>query len=178
MNWQKNGKSKMKIIYSNRKTVAIIINHSGEVIVRAPRFVSKRQVMKFVNEKEDWIKEKCSQVKKPEELSLVPGSMMMFPETPYSKDKVLKWAKKSALEIISERVEHYVNNKNILPKGYSYEKIKISSAKTRWGSCSGKNSLNFSWKLAMCPGYVIDYVVFMNCVMLFIKIMESFSGKW
>ena len=37
--------------------------------------------------------------------------------------------------------------------------VRINSAKTRWGSCSGRNSLNFSWKLMMADEEVIDYVV-------------------
>ena len=37
--------------------------------------------------------------------------------------------------------------------------VPINSAKTRWGSCSGKNSINFSWRLIMADDYMIDYVV-------------------
>ena len=37
--------------------------------------------------------------------------------------------------------------------------IKINGAKTRWGSCSAKKSLNFSWRLIMADDDVIDYVV-------------------
>ena len=149
----------MKIIYTKRKTIAIIITHSGEVEVRAPKFVSKRQVIKFVEEKKDWINEKCSQVKKPEELSLVPGAAAMFPEVPISKEKVIGWARKEAKKLITSRVVYYTTEKNILPEGCEYKNIKMSGARTRWGSCSGKNSLNFSWKLALCPPYVLDYVV-------------------
>ena len=36
--------------------------------------------------------------------------------------------------------------------------VKLSEAKARWGSCSTKNNLNFSWRLVMCPLSVIDYV--------------------
>ena len=149
----------MKIIYTKRKTIAIVINNSGEVEVRAPRFASKKQILKFVEEKQDWINEKCSQVKKPEELSLVPGAALMFPETPDSKEKFIKWAKREAKKVILRRVEFYTQENNILPDGYKFSSVKMSGAKTRWGSCSGKNSLNFSWKLALCPEYVLDYVV-------------------
>jgi len=37
--------------------------------------------------------------------------------------------------------------------------VKINAAKTRWGSCSGKKSLNFSWRLIMAEDDVVDYVV-------------------
>ena len=37
--------------------------------------------------------------------------------------------------------------------------VKITSARTRFGSCSGKNSLCFSWRLMLYPPQAIDYVV-------------------
>ena len=37
--------------------------------------------------------------------------------------------------------------------------VKVNSAKTRWGSCSGRNSINFSWRLIMADDDVIDYVI-------------------
>ena len=37
--------------------------------------------------------------------------------------------------------------------------IRITSARTRFGSCSGKNSICFSWRLMLYPPEAIDYVV-------------------
>jgi len=37
--------------------------------------------------------------------------------------------------------------------------VKITGAKTRWGSCSSMKSINFSWRLIMADDDVIDYVV-------------------
>jgi hypothetical protein len=37
--------------------------------------------------------------------------------------------------------------------------IRINSAKTRWGSCSSKKSLNYSWMLIMADDDLIDYVI-------------------
>lgn len=43
--------------------------------------------------------------------------------------------------------------------GLPYQSVGVNSAKTRWGSCGPKNTLNFSWRLIMTPMSVIDYVV-------------------
>ena len=43
--------------------------------------------------------------------------------------------------------------------GLRYEKIRISSARTRWGSCSSRGTLSFTWRLVMAPSEVLDYVV-------------------
>lgn len=37
--------------------------------------------------------------------------------------------------------------------------IKINSAKTRWGSCTGRNSINFSLYLMQLPKALIDYII-------------------
>ena len=37
--------------------------------------------------------------------------------------------------------------------------IKVNNAKARWGSCSHKRSINFSWRLIMADDEVIDYVI-------------------
>ncbi len=64
------------------------------------------------------------------------------------------WYKKEARKRITESVDIYSNI-----SGLKYNKIRINSAKTRWGSCSHDNNLNFSWRLIMAPVGVIDYVV-------------------
>jgi len=66
----------------------------------------------------------------------------------------LKWYKKRAREVISLSVQTYATRHN-----FSYKKIRITSALSRWGSCSGKNNLNFTWRLVLSPQEVIDYVV-------------------
>ena len=42
--------------------------------------------------------------------------------------------------------------------GVSYEKVSINSAKTRFGSCSSRKTLNFSYRLALYPYEAIEYV--------------------
>ena len=62
--------------------------------------------------------------------------------------------KQKAKEIIAERLHKY---EQIM--GLYSTKFGITSANTRWGSCSGKNSIYFTWKLVMADIDVIDYVV-------------------
>ncbi len=37
--------------------------------------------------------------------------------------------------------------------------VSVRDTKSRWGSCSGKGNLSFSWRLIFAPQAVIDYVV-------------------
>lgn len=46
-----------------------------------------------------------------------------------------------------------------LALGVSPNRIAIKDTKTRWGSCSRRGNLNFSWRLVMAPPQVLEYVV-------------------
>ena len=43
--------------------------------------------------------------------------------------------------------------------GVSYRRIAIRDTRSRWGSCSSRGTLSFSWRLALAPRDVLDYVV-------------------
>ena len=84
------------------------------------------------------------------------GTVFEIPQIPFSqiKPQVIAEYKRLAKEIITERV-HYFSELT----GWKAESVKIGSAKTRWGSCSGTNRLNFTWKLIFSDLNTIDYVV-------------------
>jgi len=98
-------------------------------------------------------------------LSLVPERR---PPLSYSKGRFLlaklhvpnarhifeKWYRFQALCIIKERIRPYAAK-----SGLAYSKIAVTGARRRWGSCSSKGNLNFSWRLVMAPPEIIDYVV-------------------
>lgn len=64
------------------------------------------------------------------------------------------WYRSESKKVILERLKA-VSSKF----GLSYRSVKITGAKTRWGSCGRKGNLNFSWRLVAAPPEVIDYVI-------------------
>ena len=130
----------MKIIRSKRKTLALEIDSQANLIVRAPKFMPVFLIKKFVQKKQNWINKKQKLVKKRNlEIKSIKTSQM---------------SKIKALEKISQKVEYYSS-----VSGFKYKNIKITSAQKRWGSCSAKNNLNFSKRLASTPDEIIGYVV-------------------
>jgi len=71
-----------------------------------------------------------------------------------AEELFLSWYKKAASDILVPAVRHYSDLMHAVPK-----KIRISSARSRWGSCSAKDTLNFSWRIALLPQDIIDYIV-------------------
>ncbi|MDR1061142.1 MAG: M48 family metallopeptidase, partial [Clostridiales bacterium] len=70
------------------------------------------------------------------------------------KSALIRIYRRLAKQSLSERLWEYAALMGVSPAS-----MRITGAKTRWGSCSGKNSINFSWRLIMAPNDVIDYVV-------------------
>ena len=71
-----------------------------------------------------------------------------------AEEFIVKWYKKKASEIISQRVKWFAEKLNL-----NFKKIGITSAKKRWGSCNSKGNINFSYRLVMAPPAIIDYVI-------------------
>lgn len=62
--------------------------------------------------------------------------------------------KKEAKQIIVQRVDYWSHVMSVAPT-----KVRLSSAKTRWGSCSGKNAVSINWRLTLLDRHILDYVV-------------------
>jgi len=43
--------------------------------------------------------------------------------------------------------------------GFKFNEIRVRDTRSRWGSCSGRKNLNFSWRLCLAPQDVMDYVI-------------------
>ena len=64
------------------------------------------------------------------------------------------WLRTQARVAIEERVSVRAQQMRLEPK-----RVTIRDQKTRWGSASARGTLSFSWRLVMCPSWVLDYVV-------------------
>ncbi len=175
-----------KIIRSGRRSIGLEIGRDASLIVRAPKNAPMETIEKIVSEKRQWIIEKQNLIRA--RLESIPDRKFVSGETflllgkeypllvsedamphlSFSGYKfVLRkrsqaqarrlffvWYRKKGEEIIPPRVAHYAQLYSI-----SFKKINISWAASRWGSASSQGALNFSWRLAMAPLSVIDYVV-------------------
>ena len=54
--------------------------------------------------------------------------------------------------------------------------MKINSARRRWGSCTSKKNLNFTFRLVLTPPEIIDYVICHELAHL--KEMNHSSAFW
>ena len=133
---------KYNLIYSDkRKTVSISVK-DGEVIVRAPRRTPKNIIEKYLNDHTDWIEKHLKKsVARKEKFDLL-------------TDADIKKIKKQAKEYFTLKTEEYAKI-----MGLKYGRITITSAKTRFGSCSSKGNISYSYRLMLYPEAAREYVV-------------------
>lgn len=169
-----------EIKYSKRKTVAICITPDAKVEVRCPYRTRKSDIERFLIQKQSWIDKKLSEMENRKQVILSAGCSVLYLgiEYPivytdseegfydeafhvqesdnerYVYDVLKKFYIQKAKEIIPARLHEYEKIMDLYAS-----KVGITSASTRWGSCSGKNSINFTWKLIMADLNSIDYVV-------------------
>ncbi len=172
-----------KLVRSKRKTLSLIVETDGTLTVRAPLRMKEADIRGFIEAKSGWIKRKQTKARevavasrryadgetflylgREVPLRLVPEripALVMDGEFKLTKsahpraESVFEaWYKKQARSVLTERVDFYSRK-----YGFDVEKARISSARTRWGSCSAKKTLSFTWRLVMAPPQVIDYVV-------------------
>lgn len=43
--------------------------------------------------------------------------------------------------------------------GLAYRRLVVRDQKSRWGSCSSRSTLSYSWRLILAPPAILDYVV-------------------
>ena len=133
---------KITVKYSKRKTLSLEITRDAEVLVRAPLKTTNKRIEEFVHAHYDWV------------ISHLERRLEQIKNNPEPSNEELNELKALAKRIIPEKVEKYSKIMGIIP-----EHVSINSAKTRFGSCSGKNRLNFSCRLMSYPECAIDYVV-------------------
>ena len=173
-----------KIIRTKRKSLSIVISQDGTVLIRAPLRTPDQMIENFIREKRAWIEKKIQEMKKrprPVKRAFVNGESILYlgkyyeiqvlddPSITielrnklYISQRILPdvrrhlkaWYKAEARKKIFERVAFFSEITGYLPKS-----IKISRAERRWGSCTSKGTLNFSWRLIMAPLEMIDYVI-------------------
>jgi predicted metal-dependent hydrolase len=184
-----------EIIRTKRRTIALIVERDGRLIVRAPTRAKEETINEFIKHKEKWILKKQGEVKAyyPPFVSkeYVNGEGFWFlgqihklqivdekkPNLFLNGDFRLAKAAVHKAPAVFEKWYRKQAFQVIAGRvqwyatkhGFQYTQIKITSARRRWGSCSASGTLSFAWRLVMAPVPVIDYVVVHELVHLQVR---------
>ena len=172
------------IIRTDKRTLSLMINAKGELIVRAPYNCPESKIFDFIKQKEDWIIKKQNAVRSNSYINLnvanyasflflgkeltplisndvkeimINDNKLLIPSK-ISSDKILnkveKWYRKVAEEVLIERVNFMANRLRLRPAN-----ITTNNNKTRWGVCDSRGNIAINWRAIFLPPNLLDYIV-------------------
>ena len=158
-----------ELIRSRRRTLAVEITRDARIVVRAPSRCPKQEIERFINSHQDWISVHLEQARE---------RMAQHPEPTAEEAAALRARAAAELPV---KLAHYAELMGLHPTG-----LRITSARTRFGSCSAKNSICFSWRLMQYPDAAVDYVVVHELAHIreknhgraFYALVEQFLPDW
>jgi len=176
-----------RIIRSDRRTIALVIDRDGSLTVRAPVSTPDSIINDLVLKKRDWITRKRAELKsRPAPLArqFINGEEFQFlgrtcrlqiVETGNNPAPAIRlgdrlYVPDIFLPDIRVRLKRWyaAEAETVLKArckqyevltGLKPSSVQITGAERRWGSCSPGGRIHFSWRLVMAPPEVIDYVI-------------------
>ena len=171
----------IKIIQSanSRKLILHIDNKERVPVLSIPKYCTRKRAINFVNENMDWILETLQKLPERkyfsdgEKISLF-GKNVTITHCPTARCGVRldldKLIVSGGAEFLHRRVKDYIRQKaetefynlsvSLAAKiGCKINNISIKDTKSRWGSCSSLNNINYNWRIALAPQYVINYLM-------------------
>lgn len=135
------------ILKRNKKSkrITIRVKPDGTVSVSAPKKFPKFLISMYVRQKKQWILDAVEKV-----LKQTKGVRLSRSE---ERAQYIEY-KNKALKLVTERLKHFNTFYN-----FTYHKITIRNQKSRWGSCSVHGNLNFTYKIALLPQHLADYII-------------------
>lgn len=173
-----------RLIRSRRRTVALQVERDASLVVRVPYFAEEREILRIVEARRTWIA--AQQEKARERLRRQPlrtcaeGTTFPFLGDEYpvffspelradlvfekgfylredhradARGVLESWCRWQARLLLEERSAFFAQK-----AGVAYRKIRITGARTRWGSCSAGGTLSYTWRLVLAPAEALDYV--------------------
>jgi predicted metal-dependent hydrolase len=196
---------------SKRRTIGLTIDHRG-LRIGAPQRAQLGDIESLIRQHGQWVLDKLANWRErppPAKLAVGDGTAINILGTPlqitvtplgrarwqFVGDKLHLWPsttrdtnqllekalREKSRAVFSERLQHYA------PRlGVDVPPLRLSSARTRWGSCSHQGGIALNWRLIFMPLPIVDYVVAhelahlkeMNHSPRFWAVVEQLCPEW
>jgi predicted metal-dependent hydrolase len=120
------------------RRMSLRVKPDGEIVVRAPKRISDREIQTFVTTHHAWIeKQKKS----------------------HADLQSLTWDELSELKMLAKSYLPHRTMELALELGFSYRSVSCRHQKSRWGSCSHRNDISLNIELMRLPPPLRDYII-------------------
>lgn len=175
-----------RVDYSDkRKSVAIVVERNGDVVVKAPDGYSKEKIARIIDSKKLFI---YSKINHPQKIKVprvnpvqIHGRTVLYMgknqkayidqltenEFNYNGRFIISVNIKDQFDRLLKQWYIEKATEKLVPRviyyatrlGVEYNKIMISDLQLRWGSCTPKNNINLNYRLIKAPAFVYNYII-------------------
>lgn len=172
----------IKIERSRRMSIVLKILRDGSVIVKAPYLVPERIIRDFIKKNSELINKNRKKIMRSvsakkkyvngekflylgNEYELQIGNFitlqvhqnkLLFPQALLfrAEKEIENWYLREAKQTINTLLVEYAKEMKT-----SFVSVHFSDTRSKWGSCTHDNRLQFNWRLIMAPLLVVRYVI-------------------
>lgn len=162
----------------NTKNIRLRFDKKGNLLLTAPWFCRKATALAFAEKNLEWIKNQTAQQVSSRRFRNGDVIMLLGKEYTVCHNKMHKggilisqnqlivggeaeFIHRRITDFAKQQLYTYIQAKVLEMASVLHEKpqkIVLHNTSSRWGSCSSKKRMNFCWKLAFAPLFVIDYI--------------------
>ena len=124
------------------RRISVTVKPTGGIRLSYPRFVSEKRALEFLESKIEWVT--AARQRMSEKVALRPV---------YTAEQT-EQLRAQAKAALPPKVEFYARK-----FGFSYGRVTIRAARSKWGSCSADNNISLSLYLMTLPEHLADYVI-------------------
>lgn len=165
---------RLKVSPRARKLRLRVDPRTRSVLLTVPRRVSQRRALAWASGHRQWIERALAEIPPPQ--SFAPGEIVPFRGEPFAIDwevsrprqmaladgrlfcggpveglerRILRWLKAEALALLASETRAFAEK-----AGARLERVGIGDPISRWGSCSARGAIRYSWRLILAPDFV------------------------
>jgi predicted metal-dependent hydrolase len=147
---------------------------TGEVVLTIPRRASRRQALAWADDHRDWIEAQLAHVAPV--TPLIAGAVLPLYDRPHLIDwspqrprtprleegrltvggpvegleaRLLRWLRRHALDRLAAETAEFAAR-----AGVGVTRVGVGDPLSRWGSCSARGGIRYSWRLILAPDWV------------------------
>jgi len=125
------------------KYIRLTMEPDGVLVLTAAKTYPLFLIKKFISSRQNWIAKNLDDIKKRPSIFAIK----------HTKTEINKY-KKQTKKLVEERLKYFNQFYN-----FKYNRVAIRNQKSRWGSCSAKQNLNFNYRLCLLPTELSDCVI-------------------
>ena len=124
------------------RSIRLVVRADGTLRLSYPILISQKRAIAFAEERAEWI------AKSRERMTERRATVVRISRS--EVERLRKAAKQELPQLVERLATEY---------GFKYSSVRISSARTRWGSCSGQNSISLSLFTMLLPEHLREFIV-------------------